>query len=44
MNAILVMTNQLVKSPLNKDQQFNLNIIQTSAENLLVIIKLKIYC
>jgi two-component system, sensor histidine kinase len=38
MNAILGMTNQLTKSSLNNDQLFYLNIIQTSADNLLIII------
>jgi PAS domain S-box-containing protein len=38
LNAILGMTNQLAKSRLNDDQQFHLGIVQSSAENLLVII------
>ncbi|UEG48669.1 PAS domain S-box protein [Ferruginibacter lapsinanis] len=38
MNAILGMTNLLAKTPLNQNQQFNLEVIQSSAENLMVII------
>jgi two-component system, sensor histidine kinase len=38
MNAIIGMANQLRKSTLNTDQQFYLNIINSSANNLLIII------
>lgn len=38
MNAIMGMTNQLSKTLLSKDQQFYLNIIHSSSDNLLVII------
>jgi len=38
MNAISGMTNQLAKTPLNKDQHFYLSTIQSAADNLLIII------